>query len=200
MKKDWLVKTLTMGIVLLVLGLFTNVVGYQSVKSSLPSDSLLFKVRTKRAINQVNEDTLTFNYLGKGKDTLWKFPMRDKTTEQLKKVIEVIIKMNEKVFAHFIELVIQGSRQDEYLRDINTNEIIQILHKIREQPKGIINSLISKSNVRLDPTNFNCASILFYEPGCTFKLVIIIIIILLSPILIPLIQLENIITIIFDCW
>ena len=199
MKKEWLVKTLSLGVILFILGSFTNVVGYQSVQSTALNDSPLFNVRTKRATNQ-QQNILTSQFIGMGKETLWQFPMRDNTTEQLKKIVEVISKMNEKVFAHFIELVIQGARQDESLRDINTNEIVQILHKIRTQPEGIINSLISRGNGRLDPTNYNCASILFFEPGCTYKLVIVIIIILLSPILIPLIQLLNIITIIFDCW
>ncbi|MCJ7698445.1 MAG: hypothetical protein MUO73_08980 [Thermoplasmata archaeon] len=66
MNKYPLIGISIIAVVLLVLGSLTNVVGYQSVKSTVLSDSPLFSVRTKRAINQVGGDTLTFNYLGKG--------------------------------------------------------------------------------------------------------------------------------------
>ena len=56
-------------VVLLVLGSLTNVVGYQSVKSTTVNDSPLFNMRTQRATNH-EQNILTFQYLGMGKENL----------------------------------------------------------------------------------------------------------------------------------
>ena len=198
MDKKPLIVVSILAMVLLVMGSLSNVIGYQSVKSTTVNDSPLFSVKTKRATNQ-QENIITSQYLGMGKENLLQFPLRDNKIESLIKAIEFISKMDDKAFAHFTELVIQGSKQDESLRDTKTNEIVQMLHQIRTQPEASINMLMSRSNGRLDPTTNCFESILYYVPGCTFKLVIFVIIILLAPILVPLIQLSNIFTIIFDC-
>ena len=86
MRKSPLIGVSIIAVVLLVLGSLTNVVGYQSVKSTSMNDSPLFKTRTQKATNQ-QQNIITSQYLGKGKENLLYFPMRDNRTELLKKVI-----------------------------------------------------------------------------------------------------------------
>lgn len=187
MKNEWFVKSLVLGVVLLFIVSFFNVVGYQSMKSSVVNISPLFQTRTQRAINQ-QQNIITYNYLGKGKETLWQFPMRDNTTEQLKKAIDTISKMDDKTFEKFTELCVQRIRLDDNFKDMNPNEIVQMLRKVRMQPELIITMVISRGNEKLDPTNFNCYTILFVPPRCYifFAIIIILVTLIYTPILIVL--------------
>ncbi len=65
MDKKPLIGVSICAMILLVLGSLTNVVGYQSVKSTV-NDSPLFQTRTQRATNQ-QRNFITSQYLGKGK-------------------------------------------------------------------------------------------------------------------------------------
>ena len=132
-------------VVLLILGSLTNVVGYQSMKSSAMSESPLFSMRTQRATDQ-QRNILTSQYLGKGKENLLQFPTRDNKTELLIKAIDFINKMDEKTFARFMELCIQKVRQDNTLRDISHYEIIQALLLLKTNPKAILNSFTNRNN------------------------------------------------------
>jgi hypothetical protein len=155
-------------VVLLVLGSLSNVVGYQSVKSTVVNDSPLFETRSQRATNQ-QQNLLTSHYLGMRKDILWQFPMRDNRTEQLRKVIDIISKMGDKTFAQFTELCIQKARQDDTLRDLNRYEIVQALLLLKTNPEAIINSYTIRNNQDSLRTAFTqcgrptwCA----WGPGC----------------------------------
>jgi len=123
-------------VVLLVLGSLSNVVGYQSVKSTALSESPLFSVRTQRATNQ-QRNILTSRYLGMGKGNLLQFPTRDDKTEILNKVIESIGKMDDETFERFTQLCIQKIRQDNSFSDLNPYEIKHILYALRTQPNRI---------------------------------------------------------------
>ena len=131
-------------VVLLVLGSLSNVVGYQSVKSTV-NDSPLFQTRTQRATNQ-QQNILTSRYLGMGKGNLLQFQIRDNTTEQLKKAIDIISKMGEKTFAQFKELCIQKARQDNTLQDISDHQIVQTLLLLKANPKAILYSFTNRTN------------------------------------------------------
>jgi hypothetical protein len=142
-------KRLTIGIsiiaiVLLLLGSLTNVVGYQSVKSTV-NDSPLFQTRTQRAINQ-QQNSITSQYLGIEKGNLLQFPIRDNRTEQLSKAIDIISKMGDKTFAQFIELCIQKARQDDTLQDISNHQIVQALLLLKTNPKAILGNFTNKDN------------------------------------------------------
>jgi len=76
-------------VVLLVLASLTNVIGYQSMKSSTVGDSPLFKIRTQRVNNQ-HQNITTFQYLGLEKGNCLQFPEKDNRIESLKKDIEFI--------------------------------------------------------------------------------------------------------------
>ncbi len=141
-------------VVLLVLGALSNVVGYQSVKSTM-NDSPLFITRTQRATNQ-QQNILTFQYLGMGKENPLQFPMKDNPIESLKRAIEYINKMDDKLFSFFTETVIQRSKQDDTLRNLDKNLIIQILSYLRAKSITLLNSHLNENNNRLDmPTLLN---------------------------------------------
>lgn len=111
-------------VVLLVLGSLTNVVGYQSVKSTV-TDSPLFRMRTQRANNQ-QQNSITSQYLGMGNGNIVCFPIRDSKTELLKKAIELISKMDDTTYKRLIEECIQKIRQDNTLRNSDLNNFTQI--------------------------------------------------------------------------
>jgi hypothetical protein len=128
-------------VILLVLGSLSNVVGYQSVKSTAISDSPLFSMRTQRANNQ-QQNILTSQYLGMRNRNLLQFPIRDNRTESLKKAIEYISKMDDKTFAQFIEVFLQRIRQEKTFSNPNLNEIIQMLRQLRIKPEIFTNGII----------------------------------------------------------
>jgi hypothetical protein len=157
-----------LAVVLLVLGSLSNVVGYQSVKSTV-SDSPLFKTRTQRATNR-QQDIIASQYLGKG--NLWQFPSRDTKTELMKKVIGAIRKMDEKAFAQFTELCIQRAKQDSTLRDTNSNDIIRTLIILRTTPELIID--IQSNGYNQDAAPSGGISIYLWFPGCYLVNIIIV--------------------------
>ena len=146
MQKKPLIGVSICAVVLLVMGSLSNVVGYQSVKSTV-NDSPLFQTRTQRATNQ-QQNTLTFQYLRMGKENLLRFQMRDNKVESLRKTIESISKMDDKTFKKFRELCIQKARQDVTLQDINPEEISEILHQLTIPPeRNILYQLRNNYNI-----------------------------------------------------
>ncbi len=158
-------------VVLLVLGSLSNVVGYQSVKSPV-SDSPLFQTRTQRATNQ-QQNSMTSQYLRMGKGTLLQFPFRDNRTEQLKKIVELISKMDEKTFAHFTEFCIQRIKQDKSLKDTNPDDIVKALTLLKTKPVSIIDSFITKNNQFFSASG--TLTICYYIQGCILGWIIFII-------------------------
>jgi hypothetical protein len=165
-------------VVLLVLGSLSNVVGYQSVKSTV-NDSPLFQTRTQRATNQ-QQNSITSQYLGMGKETLWQIPISDNKTEQLRKAIDIISKMDDKTFEQFIKSCIQKVRQDNTFSETN-NEIIQMLQLLRKQSKTIIFSFTNKNNQEWLPT-YDFYSVCIAFPGCW--IILIVLAIIFAPLLI----------------
>jgi hypothetical protein len=164
MKRKWLAVGVSIcAVVLLVLGSLSNVVGYESVKSTSVNDSPLFTTRTQRATNQ-QQNILTSQYLGMGKENLLQFPTKDIKIESLIKAIEFISKMDDETFERFTELVIQQSKQDDSLRDINPNEIKQILNQLKTTSITLLNSLMYKNNYQLNSTPM--IPTINWFPGC----------------------------------
>jgi hypothetical protein len=182
MKQYPLIGVSICAVVLLVLGSLTNVVGYQSVKSTTVNDSPLFATRTQRATNQ-QQNILTSQYLGMGKGNLLQFPLRDNKTELLKRAIDIISKMDDTTFARFTELLIQKARQNDTLQDLSHYQIVQSLLLLKTNPDAIINSYTIRNNQELPKTVFTycgtptwCA----WGPGCLLFLIFWIPIILLD--------------------
>jgi len=161
-------------VILLVLGSLSNVVGYQSVKSTTVNDSPLFNVRTQRATNQ-QQNTYTFQYLGKGKENLLQFSIMDDKTEKLKKALEIISEMDDETFEQFKELCIQKIKQDNTFSDVNPNEISQVFHQFRTKQKTI-NYFIYRNNfaetISHEPTCYGGRTLCNWFPGCIISQII----------------------------
>ena len=150
----------SVSVVLLVVASLGNVVGYQSVKSSV-NNSPLFATRTERATNQ-QQNTLTSQYIGMGRGTFLQFPIRDSQIEQLKKAIELVSKMDDATFARLTDLCIQRVRQDDSLKDTNPNEIKQMLQTLRIKPEIILNSFSNRN----EPGTISFITVCPWFPGC----------------------------------
>jgi len=133
MDKYPLIGVSIIAVVLLVLGSLTNVVGYQSVKSSGVNESPLYSVRTKRAISENSKDTLISNYLGKGKENLLQFPPLDNKTESLNYIFESMKKMDDATFQRFLILIKQRLKETTSLNELQLHEINDGLTELREQ-------------------------------------------------------------------
>jgi hypothetical protein len=160
--KKYLIGVSICAVVLLVLSSLSNVVGYQSVKSTV-NDSPLFQTRTQRATNQ-QTNSITSRYLGMGKENLLQFPIRDNNNALMKTAIEIISKMDNKTFERFTEFCIQGIRQDKSLRDANLNDIVKTLYVLKTKRETIINSFINKNNRDITSSGLNTICIWFL--GC----------------------------------
>jgi hypothetical protein len=111
-------------VVLLVLGSLSNVVGYQSMKSTM-SDSPLFNIRTLSATNQ-QQNILTSQYLGMGKvnDLNLFIPIRDNERILLQKALNRLYGMDDETFTKFLEQVLFWlSTQEKY----NKNNVPQLI-------------------------------------------------------------------------
>jgi hypothetical protein len=160
MRKSPLIGISICAVVLLVLGSLSNVVGYQSVKSTMVNDSPLFKTRTQRATNQ-QQNILTSQYLGKGNGNLLYFPVRDERIESIQRAIEIISKMDDKGFRLFTTLCIQKVKQDKTLNHVDSDEIIQTLQVLRTKPETILHSYLVQNNQNASALD------LFTSAGCT---------------------------------
>jgi hypothetical protein len=162
-------------VVLLVMASLTNVVGYQSVKSTTVHDSPLFQTRTQRATNQ-QQNILTSQYLGMGKGNLLQFPFGDNNNAFLKRAIEIISNMNDKEFSQFIAFCIQRAKQDKTLRDTNPDEISQAFHQLRIKPETIKNTFIygnmTAQTSLPEPTCFG-STLCAWFPGCILKRILL---------------------------
>ncbi len=167
MDKKPLIGVSICAVVLLVLGSLSNVVGFQSVKSTV-NDSPLFQTRTQRATHQ-QQNSITSQYLGKG--NLWNIPMSDNRNEQLKKAFVFISKMDDESFARFTELCIQRIKQDKSLKDTNSNDIVKALKLMKIKPVSIIDPFINRKNQDLTHGTTIC----YWIPGCIPITIIILI-------------------------
>lgn len=154
MKKQLIIAVCICAVVLLVMGSLSNVVGYQSLKSTV-NDSPLFQTRTQRATNQ-QQNSITSQYLGLGKQNLLQFPFKDNRTEQLKKVIDIIGKMDDKTFAQFTELCIKKARKDNTLHGVSEYQIIQVLLLLKTKPDAIMNSVTKRENYNMTSGYLTC--------------------------------------------
>jgi hypothetical protein len=150
-------------VVLLVLGSLSNVVGYQSVKSTTLNDSPLFETRMQRATNQ-QQNSITSRFLGMEKGNLWLIPLRDNGIEQLKKAIDTIKNMDDKEFARFTELCIQRTKQDQSLKELTPSSIVKALHTLKTKSVPIINYFMNRNNQTI--TAFGMATFCVWFPGC----------------------------------
>jgi hypothetical protein len=154
-------------VVLLVLGSLSNAVGYQSVKSSAINESPLFRMRTQKATNQ-QQNSITFHYLGKGKESKISIIYRDIRIESLQKIIERISKMSD---AQLVELA--GLIGCNKMVNENRQQILRLLYQLKNNPGEIKKqlSIIPEDSSHITkgcpPTTFPmCAPSCQWFPGC----------------------------------
>ncbi|UCF12879.1 MAG: hypothetical protein JSW06_01145 [Thermoplasmatales archaeon] len=134
MKKKILIGSIV-PVVILVLVLFTGVVGYQTSKSStIAKASPLFKIRTNRAVDRENK-VLNCRYVGKG--NLLPFPKRDDKTVLVQKVIDRIRLVDDKTYEKFIANIINHARKDNKFNGINPKRIKEALYLLRDSDTPI---------------------------------------------------------------
>ena len=131
MRKSPLIGVSICAVILLILGSLSNVVGYQSVKSTTISDSPLFTTRTQRATNQ-QRNIITSQYLGKGKNSDFYIPTRNETIAFAIKEIQRIKAMSEATFAHFITYVVQQVHQNNKFRNVDEKTLVAGLYQLRQ--------------------------------------------------------------------
>jgi hypothetical protein len=181
MKRKWLAIGISIiAVVLLVLGSLSNVVGYQSVKSTM-NDSPLFKTRAQRATNQ-QQNILTSQYLGKGVNTI-QFPLRDIQTEQIQKIIEIIQKMDDNEFNRLQNLILSRFYEKKNNIDIDATQLITFLKQIKSSTKSlkiILNN--NGNNTHTDPPTLltaweGCCNSFYATPPCIILWIIVILLI-----------------------
>jgi hypothetical protein len=166
-RKSPLIGVSICAVVLLVLGSLTNVVGYQSVKSTVISDSPLFRTRTQRATNQ-QQNILTSQYLGMGKGTILQFPTRDNRNELPKNIFESIKKMNDATFQRFLILIKQRLKETTSLNEKQLREINDELTDLRKQadlPILSSNLIQLRNEFNMTPPTLLAHSLCEWSPG-----------------------------------
>jgi hypothetical protein len=176
MDKKPLIGVSILAVTLLVLGSLTNVVGYQTVKSTAVNDSPLFATRTQRATNQ-QQNLLTSQYIGMGKGNLLQFPIRDNRTIQIQKTIEQIRTMDENSYNRFICNAINQIRRSNNYKDINIKKFINGLNQLRESKQNII--IYQDSDDDRRTWLFNFVATACWIPGCILLSAILIIILII---------------------
>jgi hypothetical protein len=174
MDKKPLIVVSICAVVLLVLGSLSNVVGYQSVKST-ETDSPLFQTRAERATNQ-QTNSITSQYLGMEKGNLWQIPMSNNKTELLKKAFDAISKMDDKTFERFKEVCIQIIRKNNSFKDTKPSDITQALKLMKTKSVTIINPFLNRINQSITSGYTICYWIL----GCIPTWIIMICLLLLT--------------------
>ena len=165
-------------VVLLVLGSLSNVVGYQSVKSTTVNDSPLFTMRTQKAINE-HQKIIASQYLGMGKEIFLHFQTRDNSNELLKNFIEIMNKMDDKSFERFTEVLIQKARQNDTLRDFSHYQIVQSILSLKTNPDAIKNFYTNRNNPSRQTYGAQYTMCGAWFPGCWILSIISLILIVI---------------------
>jgi hypothetical protein len=158
-------------VILLALGSLSNVIGYQSVKSTAMNDSPLFQTRTQRATNQ-EHFIITSQYLGKEKDWI-PFPLRDNKTSMIRKFKNQIGNMDDNTFRKFVKYAIRLLTQQGTVKYRDAKDIENGFHQLRE------NSEVYHGSTNLNIGNYTWMSTptICWFPGC-FLLFIFVVVLL----------------------
>ena len=160
MDKKPLIGVSICAVILLVLGSLSNVVGYQSVKSTA-NDSPLFQTRTQRATNQ-QQNILTSQYLGKGKSYNLLILPRPYETDSIHDIISKIQAMDDVSFQRFVGFAVEQLSKQDKLKDVTPYQLITELNKIRYNLQAYMNYTDSdKGNITRQSTPTLC-----WFPGC----------------------------------
>ena len=143
MDKKLLIGVSICAVVLLVLGSLSNVVGYQSVESSV-NDSPLISIRTNKATKNENNRAYTSNYLGKSFRTL-SFASRENKTALIQMFVDRIRTMDDNTFNRFIDYTLDQITHKDNFEFVNAEEFIKRMRQIRESTQDF--TLYKDSNI-----------------------------------------------------
>lgn len=172
-KKPLIVVSLC-AVALLVLDSLSNVVGYQSVKSTTLSDSPLFMMRTKKAINQEINPICQSNYLGKERETYLRFPIKDTKTELTQYIFNILNKMTDNQLDQLLKKII-SYRFENKIDKITLSNYEYIINKFKT------NNLVINNEMKTDSMFYTTDNYCFTYGGFRCLLKIIIYIIILIP-------------------
>ena len=147
-------------VVLLVLGSLSNVVGYQTVKSTEVNDSPLFSTRTQRATNQ-QQNILTSQYLGMGKDSI-PFPLLDNKTSMNQKFINQIRTMDDNAFSKFVKYAVRLLTQQGTVKYSDTKDIEKGFYQLRKNSEVYDDS----TNLNIGNYTWRVTPSICWFPGC----------------------------------
>ncbi len=159
MDKKALIVVSLCAVVLLILGSLSNVVGYNSVKSTM-NDSPLFQTRTKKATNQ-QQNIITSQYLGKNKDSI-PSPFLNNRTLMIQKCIEQIRNMDDNTFSRFVKYAISLLTQQGTVKYCDTKDIEDGVYLLRKNAKVYDDTIsLNMKNITWGSTPTLC-----WSPGC----------------------------------
>ena len=187
MDKKPLIGVCILAVVLLVMGSLSNVVGYQSVKSTTVNDSPLFTTRTQRATNQ-QQNSITSQYLGMGKVSEFNglIPSSNNEKMLLQKALKRLQGMDDTTFNKFLENVLYCLRTPDKYKEVNVPQLIFTLHQIKENPI-LFEQYLANNNKDLNANDF--PTICTWFPGCVLfaitgiilDMILILIILIFAP-------------------
>ena len=165
---------------IIVFATFNTVVGNKSESNEKRSDSPLFFIRTKRSNDVKFEKPLITRFIGKEKMNLIPFNSLNIRHRSLTEAISAISMMSEEHFDQFLRLAVNELKYKESLNNDNIVAIEKALILIRENPNEGIKSLHLLDEKTYPTISTPCVGTVGY--GCIIGSIILI---LLSPILIP---------------
>jgi hypothetical protein len=194
MDKKSLIGISICAVILLVLGSLSNVIGYQSVKSTAVNESPLFRTRTQRAINQ-QQNILISQYLGKDKGINFFLPYKNNKSESLKTIINSIKKMDDVSLQELGYLItsVYNYKIKDFENRIDNKKILSSLNELRDTPIDIIYDIIndvqkSKDSLRRSDICTLFCTLDVHEQGCFFEGLFFLILILFDVLIVLPIQ------------
>ena len=175
MKKKILIGSI-IAVALLTLVSFSSVVGYQSVKSDIKTNSPLFSVRNSKG-------DVSSNYLGKEDEIDILLPKRNDEVVLIERFINIIQKMDEDTFGNFLNKYINHVKQNDEINNagINEEELEEIISLIRITSKEELILNIDELGIKQPMFTFNTPLCMAF-PVLMWSIVFILLI-LFSPIL-----------------
>jgi len=131
-------------VVLLVLGSLSNVVGYQSIKSTV-NDSPLFQTRTQRATNQ-QQNSITSQYLGKDSRNIISIPLRNYQTYLIQEIIAKIKEMNDREFNAFKQKIISYLLKEKLIQNKDDIRVLNFFKQIKYNSNEINENISQGTN------------------------------------------------------
>ena len=176
MDKKPLIGVSILAVVLLVLGSLSNVVGYQSVKSTI-NDSPLFATRTQRATNQ-QQNSMTYHYIGKGEISNLVFPLMSDITPLFNEIINRVQAMDESSFNQFVTQVVTQIHNQDTLKNYDTKDLIKELYNVRKNTGRTI--LDWEINDEKRTILYNYVPTACWFPGCYILDILLLIYIIIT--------------------